>query len=89
MLKDFRHLTGGDDVAVFISSKTVSNVPAFNWYKEVIIAGATRAGFPSNYIHEIAGLKSIEDIPPVNTHSKLNAVKAMNKAGWLPRNGVK
>ncbi len=59
----------------------VENLKPYDWYKQLIVAGAWQANFPDSYL---ARLKAIESIPdPCPERTKHNeALAVLKESGW-------
>lgn len=51
-------------VFVYVASPShiVADLAPYHWYKDLVLAGARRHGFPPSYVREIAAVESMSDL---------------------------
>lgn len=63
------------------ADKTENNLRPYDWYKDVILAGAWQHQFPEQYVEQLNAIQSVVDVK-ANRDSRVEAIAAMKESGW-------
>ena len=80
-IEDFSVATesGALTALTYIADKTRHDLQPYDWYLQLIVAGAKQAGLPEGYVDGLKGLASIPD-PKPNRPARLDALQALRAA---------